>query len=182
MLDSGAHTLPCSSVSYSSLKFWLPDSVKVQICKTSGLNNGLCYVADWRQESISEEEEEDLQERVWVQGQYSAAFFDSFFFLIVTSVSSGCFYLLIFTAHNSLCGGSRSAACLTPALISISFLSVWLLLLSCIKVHTMTSEVCDLKTVTAFLLMKFLLINCCCINYLLLMWIQTRKSKLYNII
>lgn len=106
----------------------------------------------------------------------------SFFFLIVTSVSSGCFYLLIFTAHNSLCGGSRSAACLTPALISISFLSVWLLLLSCIKVHTMTSEVCDMKTVTAFLLMKFLLINCCCINYLLLMWIQTRKSKLYNII
>lgn len=53
----------------------------------SGLNNGLCYVADWRQESISEEEEEDLQERVWVQGQYSAAFFDSFFFSLLSRLS-----------------------------------------------------------------------------------------------
>lgn len=41
----------------------------------------------------------------------------------------------------------------------------------------MTSEFCDLKTVLAFLLMK---VNCCCISYLLLMWIQTRKSKLGN--
>lgn len=41
------------------------------------------------------------------------------FFLIVTSVSAGCFFLLFVTAHNSLCGGSCSAVCLIQALISI---------------------------------------------------------------
>lgn len=40
----------------------------------------------------------------------SHPFFDSFF-LIVMSVSSGCFHLLIITAHRSLCAGSCSVVC-----------------------------------------------------------------------
>lgn len=99
--------------------------------------------------------------RVCVGPVQSWPFFGSFFSLLSRlSRLAASFSSSSSSQLSSLCGGgSCSAGWLIQALISISFTSGQLLLLSYIKSSDDDIRVCDLKTGTALLLKTA---SCCC--------------------
>lgn len=80
---------------------------------------------------------------------------------------------------SRLCGGSCSAGRLIQALISISFTSGQLLLLSYIKVQMMTPECVTYRLARHF---KLKTVSCCCVNDSLLTSNPTRKLKLFSVL